>query len=185
MLLTSFLIIFCSGLCSFLVSAAMVLGTAAAVAAVERCGRKPLLAASAALMCTSILGLAAFFFVKEHSGSVELCALRNSTDERENQLYFSPALIDKLAWLPLVSLISYVVSFSIGGLGIQIQLFPVQILREIQFICSKTFHDRGLGPLPWTVNAEIFPPEAKAVASATAFAFNWTCAAAVTRQEYF
>ncbi len=159
----------------------MVLGTAAAVAAVERCGRKPLLAASAALMCTSILGLAAFFFVKEHSGSVELCALRNSTDARENQPYFSPALVDKLAWLPLVSLISYVVSFSIGGLGIQIQL----LFREIQFICSKTFHDRGLGPLPWTVNAEIFPPEAKAVASAAAFAFNWTCAAAVTRQEYY
>ena len=41
----------------------------------------------------------------------------------------------------------------------------------------------GFGPLPWTVNAEIFLPESKALSSSIGFCFNWACAIRVTKYE--
>ena len=41
----------------------------------------------------------------------------------------------------------------------------------------------GIGPLAWTLNAELFPPEAKTVASPITFCFNWLCAFLVTKYE--
>ena len=110
---------------AFLLALAMVFGTGLAVGLVEKFGRRSLLLASAALMSASIAGLGAFFLVA--SGK------------------------DNFRWLPLTSLICYVIAFSIG-----------------------------FGPLPWTVNAEIFPEASKAKCSAFAFAFNFSCAFLVT-----
>ena len=39
----------------------------------------------------------------------------------------------------------------------------------------------GFGPIPWTINAELFSSEAKALASSIAFMFNWFCAFLVTK----
>ena len=41
----------------------------------------------------------------------------------------------------------------------------------------------GIGPLAWTLNAELFPPEAKTIASPITFCFNWFCAFLVTKYE--
>ena len=39
----------------------------------------------------------------------------------------------------------------------------------------------GFGPLPWAMNAELFPREAQGVLPSLAGAFNWTCAFVVTK----
>ena len=39
----------------------------------------------------------------------------------------------------------------------------------------------GFGQIPWTINAEIFPPEAKSLSSSIAFGFNWFCGFLVTK----
>ena len=44
-------------------------------------------------------------------------------------------------------------------------------------------HISGIGPLAWTLNAELFPPEAKTIASPITFCFNWFCAFLVTKYE--
>ena len=88
---------------------------------------------------------------------------------------FSPEMVDSIGWLPLVSLIVYKFFFSIG-----------------------------YGPLPWMMNGEFFPLEAKGcwggkkhkikfcyfllkflagTASSISTAFNWTCAFLVTKYE--
>ena len=56
--------------------------------------------------------------------------------------------------MPVVSLITFVIAFSIG-----------------------------FGPLAWTLNAEIFSPEAKRLGSSIAFSANWSFAFFVTYFE--
>ena len=58
-----------------------------------------------------------------------------------------------LGWLPLMSLILYIVAFSIGW-----------------------------GPIPWTQMAELVPTRVKAFASGLAVAVNWTFAFVVTKE---
>ena len=41
----------------------------------------------------------------------------------------------------------------------------------------------GIGPLAWTLNAELFAPEAKTLAAPITFCFNWFCAFVVTKYE--
>ena len=40
-----------------------------------------------------------------------------------------------------------------------------------------------MGPLAWTLNAELFSPEAKTIGSPITFCFNWFCAFLVTKYE--
>ena len=65
-----------------------------------------------------------------------------------------PDVINGLGWLPVVSLVTFVIAFSIG-----------------------------FGPLAWTLNAEIFSPEAKRLGSSIAFSANWSFAFFVTYFE--
>jgi len=69
-------------------------------------------------------------------------------------LKVTSAKVQSMTWdgCPLVSLMIYVISFSIG-----------------------------FGPLPWAVNAEIHPPESKSMCSAIAYMVNWMCAFLVTK----
>ena len=39
----------------------------------------------------------------------------------------------------------------------------------------------GYGPIPWAMNAELFPKEAQGVMASIAAGFNWTCAFIVTK----
>ena len=41
----------------------------------------------------------------------------------------------------------------------------------------------GIGPLPWTINAELFSPETRSFCSSAACCFNWFCAFLVTKFE--
>ena len=74
--------------------------------------------------------------------------------ENSCQGSIEPDVIDGLGWLPVVSLVTFVIAFAIG-----------------------------FGPLCWTINAEIFPPEAKRLGSSIAFSANWTFAFLVTKFE--
>ena len=71
-------------------------GTFIAVLIVERFGRKPLLFVSAVFMAISIFALGTYFYLEEHPGK------------------FDPETVDDLGVLPLVSLIVYIITFSIG-----------------------------------------------------------------------
>ena len=55
-------------------------------------------------------------------------------------------------WIPLLALVVYVVSFSVG-----------------------------FGPIPWLMMGEVFPAKIRGVAASLATGFNWTCTFVVTK----
>ncbi len=55
-------------------------------------------------------------------------------------------------WIPLIALMVYVVSFSVG-----------------------------FGPIPWLMMGEIFPGRIRGAAASISTAFNWTCTFIVTK----
>ena len=60
--------------------------------------------------------------------------------------------IEVPGWIPLLALMVYVVSFSIG-----------------------------FGPIPWLMMGEIFPSRIRGPAASISTAFNWTCTFIVTK----
>ena len=83
-------------------------------------------------------------------------------------------MIKDIGVLPLISLIAYIIGFSIGE----------DQWKDGIVMCLVTItYFLGFGPLPWTVNAEIYPAEARSLGSSIAFAFNWLCAFLVTKFE--
>ena len=64
------------------------------------------------------------------------------------------ATLDKLQWIPMTSLMVYMVGFSIG-----------------------------YGPLAWALNGEFYAPEAKSLSSTVGMVFNWLCAFAVAKTQ--
>ena len=67
-----------------------------------------------------------------------------------SQEYFTQITYD-LAWLPLASIVTFAVAYSMG-----------------------------MGPLPWVMNAELFSIESKASSSLCA-SFNWLCSFLVVK----
>ncbi|XP_034172253.1 facilitated trehalose transporter Tret1 [Osmia lignaria lignaria] len=100
-----------------------------AAAIVDRAGRKPLLMISSGVMSASLIALG-YYFRQKDSGSD----------------------VSSLGWLPLTSLIVFMVAFSIG-----------------------------LGPVPWMLTGELFPTETKGVASSAAVMLNWFMVFLVTK----
>ncbi|XP_017754233.1 PREDICTED: facilitated trehalose transporter Tret1-like [Eufriesea mexicana] len=96
---------------------------------VDRAGRKPLLMISTGIMSASLIALGYYFKQKDSGNDVS-----------------------SLGWLPLTSLIVFMVSFSIG-----------------------------LGPVPWMLTGELFSAESKAVASSVAVMLNWFMVFVVTK----
>jgi sugar porter (SP) family MFS transporter len=97
---------------------------------VERLGRKLLLLISELGMALCLIVLGVFFYIKEHE----------------------PVKADSLGWLPLVSLIIYMVAYNVGA-----------------------------GPLPWTMMGELMPPHVKGMMSSAASAFCWGLAFLITK----
>ncbi|XP_046827164.1 facilitated trehalose transporter Tret1-like [Vespa crabro] len=95
---------------------------------VDRLGRKILLIISSLIMSLSNLALGIYFYFLETSST------------------------DGLAWLPFLSVGSYIVSFAIG-----------------------------FGPLPWMMISEFFTPETKGIAGSSACLLNWILAFVVTK----
>ena len=67
------------------------------------------------------------------------------------QEYYKHITTD-LAWLPLASIVTFAVAYSMG-----------------------------MGPLPWVMTAELFSKEAKATSSSLAASFNWLCSFLVVK----
>lgn len=111
------------------VAVVQVVVTVVAAMLVERAGRKILLLQSSAVMgmCLAMLGV--FFHLKD-----------GGTD------------VSGIGWLPLVSLVMFIVSFSLG-----------------------------YGPIPWMMMGELLAPEVKGIATSLVVLFNWTAVFIVTK----
>lgn len=103
-------------------------------------------------MCISILALGAYFYLDENKD----CSMLDISEQNETTCKddsgIDPEMVENIGILPLVSLMVYVGAFSVG-----------------------------FGPLPWAVNAEMFPQEAKDAGSSLITLFNWLCAFLVSK----
>ncbi|CAL7946279.1 unnamed protein product [Xylocopa violacea] len=116
-------------LASIVVALVQLVMSGVAALIVDRAGRKPLLMISTSIMSASLIALGYYFKLKDGGDDVSA-----------------------LGWLPLTSLIVFMVAFSIG-----------------------------LGPVPWMLTGEMFPTETKAVASSVAVMLNWLMVFIVTK----
>lgn len=80
-------------------------------------------------MMVTLASLGGYFYVKEVGGDVS-----------------------HIGWLPLISLVVFVLSFSLG-----------------------------FGPIPWLMMGEILPAKIRGTAASVATGFNWSCTFIVTK----
>jgi len=152
------------GLSAFIISIDQVIATLVAVFVVDKFGRKPLLAFSSFVMCISIIALGTFFYLDENkrcdttqTGLSHPLTHNKTRNDYVDELCQPNSNIDRelvssIGWLPLVSLTIYMAAMSLG-----------------------------FGPLPWVVNAEIFPDEAKDKGTSIITLFSWLCAFLVSK----
>ncbi|XP_067206047.1 facilitated trehalose transporter Tret1 isoform X2 [Linepithema humile] len=105
------------------------ISTFVAASVIDKLGRKMLLYISGVSMAVTLFALGGFFYVKSMGMDVT-----------------------SFGWLPLVSLIVYVVGFSLG-----------------------------FGPIPWLMMGEILPAKIRGSAASIATGFNWMCTFIVTK----
>lgn len=117
-------------ICTIIVGIVQVVMTVGSALLIEKAGRRLLLLQSSAIMGLCLIMLGVFFFLKE-----------STTFE-----------VSSIAFIPLVSVVLFIVSFSLG-----------------------------LGPLPWLMMGELFAAEVKGIASAIAVMFNWTLVFIITK----
>ena len=97
---------------------------------VDKVGRKMLLYVSDAGMILSLGVFGAYFYIKDVAKDIG----------------------EPPGWIPLIALVVYVVSFSIG-----------------------------FGPIPWLMMGEVFPSRIRGAAASIATTFNWACTFLVTK----
>ncbi|XP_075148729.1 facilitated trehalose transporter Tret1-2 homolog [Haematobia irritans] len=116
-------------ICSIIVGFVQVVMTFTSSLLIERAGRKSLLLFSSTIMtiCLAILG--AYFDMKDEGKDVS-----------------------SIGWLPLVCVVLYMITFSVG-----------------------------YGPIPWLMMGELFLPDVKATAVALTVMSNWFCVFLVTK----
>uniref|UniRef100_A0A183J9S1 MFS domain-containing protein n=1 Tax=Soboliphyme baturini TaxID=241478 RepID=A0A183J9S1_9BILA len=68
--------------------------------------------------------------------------------------------ITRYSWLPILGMIVYLSSFSVKTQPQQHYLIYIQ--------------NSGLGPIPWTINAEIYPNWARSIGNSASTFTNWT-----------
>jgi len=117
-------------LCTIILAGVNIGATICATIFIDRVGRKVLLLISNSVLILTLLSLGAFFYFRE-------------MDEES---------VSGLGWIPLLSLILYVVSFSLG-----------------------------FGPIPWVIMGEIYPARIRSVAAGLTTSFNWACTFLVTK----
>nr|XP_046909423.1 facilitated trehalose transporter Tret1-like isoform X3 [Dermatophagoides farinae]XP_046909424.1 facilitated trehalose transporter Tret1-like isoform X3 [Dermatophagoides farinae]XP_046909425.1 facilitated trehalose transporter Tret1-like isoform X3 [Dermatophagoides farinae] len=115
---------------TIIIGVSQVIATGVGSSLVDRLGRKILLGSSALLHVISLAALGVYYYLADKH----------------------PDTAKSLGWLPLVSLVVFIIGFSIG-----------------------------FGPVPWLMVAEITPTDSRAMTSAIATAFNWTCAFLITK----
>lgn len=113
---------------SIVIGVTQTLASVASSILVERAGRKILLLLSCVLMGISLVGLGYYFWLLDHDGNTS-----------------------NLDWLPLTSLVAYIITFSLG-----------------------------LGPLPWMMAGDLFTPEMQSIGSTVTATTNLFCLTLVT-----
>ncbi|CAG2101501.1 unnamed protein product [Medioppia subpectinata] len=116
---------------TIIVGAVQVLAAVTACLLTDRAGRKPLLIVSSIGCGLSVLSLSVFHFVADAKGQ-----------------HFQ----QEFSWIPVVALISFMVTFSLG-----------------------------LGPIPWLLMGELLPAHVRNVASGLCSAANWLFAFLITK----
>lgn len=116
--------------CTIIVGLVNFVSTFLATLVIDRLGRKVLLYISSCVMVVTLVILSAYFFVKKN------------TD----------ISVEGYGWIPLASLVIYVLGFSLG-----------------------------FGPIPWLMMGEILPSKIRGSAASLATAFNWACTFIVTK----
>ena len=119
-------------LSTMLIGAIQVLGTFVTTLIIDKFGRKVLLLISDFLICVSMIGVGVFFALSESCKDCEEAGTANSTTTMAPDLLVSQATVDSVGFLPLVSLMVFIAAFSLG-----------------------------FGPVPWILNVELIPPEAR------------------------
>lgn len=118
-----------SSICTIIIGVVNFMSTFVATVLIDRLGRKILLYMSSVAMTITLSCLGGFFYARDVAGvDVSACG-----------------------WVPLASLVVYVVGFSIG-----------------------------FGPVPWLMMGEILPASIRGTAASLATAFNWSCTFLVT-----
>ena len=127
-----------------LIGAVQVLGTFVTTLIIEKFGRKILLIISDLFICISMIGVAVFFLLYEQCG--EECSEPDNNNTTTTMMMTTTATtmlpesfitkdtVDSIGFLPLVSLMLFITAFSIG-----------------------------FGPIPWILNVELIPPEARVI----------------------
>jgi hypothetical protein len=125
-----------------MIGAIQVAGTFLTTMIIEKFGRKILLIISDFFICVSMVGVGIFFKMYENCAECQVHAIENTTSAFDAfnssattiaaSGFVSEATVDKFGWLPLVSLMVFILAFSIG-----------------------------CGPIPWIMNVELIPPEAR------------------------
>ncbi|XP_024081481.1 facilitated trehalose transporter Tret1-like isoform X2 [Cimex lectularius] len=114
---------------TIIVGVAQLVATIPSSLLVDKAGRKMLLQLSSLVMAISLWALGFYFLMKDRGNDVS-----------------------SYSWIPLMSVVVYIIFFSVG-----------------------------FGPIPWIMTAEIFPQEIKAVGCGLAVVVNWTMVFAVTK----
>lgn len=114
-----------------IVSVIQVVGTLISCLLTDKFGRKFLLILSGIFMCLSLASMSTYFFLLSGKGS---------------------DFVSSVGWLPLVSILIFVIAFSIG-----------------------------FGPIPWVLMSELIPNKFKGTASGIAASFNWFCCFIITK----
>lgn len=115
-------------LCTIILGIVQTTATIVASILVDKAGRKILLIISSTGMAICLVALGYYFHLKD-----------------------TGAAVSELGWLPLGSLVGFIIVFSLG-----------------------------FGPLPWMMSGEILSSEIKSVGSGCAVAVNWGCVSLVT-----
>jgi len=137
---------FDANICSIVVGVIQVTGTSISVLVVDKFGRRRLLILSELFISFAFCMLGTFFFLQESHYSP--CPSPDTCQDK----FVTAETVDNLAWLPLASIVTFAVAYSMG-----------------------------MGPLPWVLNAEMFSKEAKAPCSSLCASFNWVCSFLVVK----
>merc|ERR1719318_2436185 len=112
---------------------------------VDKFGRRRLLILSEMFISIAFCMLGTFFYIQE---SHSPCPAPDICQDQ----FVTAETVDNLAWLPLASIVTFAVAYSMG-----------------------------MGPLPWVLNAELFATEAKAPCSSLCASVNWVCSFLVVK----
>ncbi|XP_043476642.1 facilitated trehalose transporter Tret1 isoform X2 [Leptopilina heterotoma] len=118
-----------NNICAIILGVVNFLSTFVATILIDRAGRKLLLYVSSILMTITLIALGTFFYFKNFNYD-----------------------LTPYGWIPLVSMIIYMIGFSLG-----------------------------FGPIPWLMMGEILPAKIRGSAASVITSFNWFCTFGVTK----